>query len=189
MNFRFSEAIKHFQNLHTTNKLDMLPLIARKVRTTILSNFGTSDSLSSRWKWIKTSFNINVITLKKSWPQIHPVDTERKLNVHRTFRRRPGRILYALYMLNLRSVSATQKNLQRRLNHQILVMQLNWLKEGLCLTMTRSWYESNSVVYSTNSNFYKRETKKINKLEDFAKLKCFRLHFQNTYQNAKVCMI
>ena len=154
MNFRFSEAIKHFQNLHTTNKLGILPLIARKVRTTILSNFGPSDSLSSRWKWIKTSVNINVnnITLKKSWPQIHSVDTERKLNVHKTFRRHPGRILYALYMLNLRPVSARQKNLQRRLNHLILVMQLNWLKEGLCLTITRSWYEGNSVVYSTNSN-------------------------------------
>lgn len=31
MNFRFSEAIKHFQNLHTTNKLDMLPLSQEKL--------------------------------------------------------------------------------------------------------------------------------------------------------------
>ena len=35
-----------------------------------------------------------------------PVDTWRKLNVHKTFRRRPGRLLNVLYTFNLRPVSA-----------------------------------------------------------------------------------
>ena len=34
-----------------------------------------------------------------------PVDTGRKLNVHKTFRRRPGRLLNALCTFNLRPVS------------------------------------------------------------------------------------
>ena len=34
-----------------------------------------------------------------------PVDTGRKLNVHKTFGRRPGRLLNVLHTLNLRPVS------------------------------------------------------------------------------------
>ena len=34
-----------------------------------------------------------------------PVETGRKLNVHETFRRRPGRLLNVLYTFNLRPVS------------------------------------------------------------------------------------
>ena len=34
-----------------------------------------------------------------------PVDTGRKLNVHKTFRRRPGRLLKVSCTFNLRSVS------------------------------------------------------------------------------------
>ena len=34
-----------------------------------------------------------------------PVDTWRKLNVHKTFRRRPGRLLNVVYTFNLRPVS------------------------------------------------------------------------------------
>ena len=34
----------------------------------------------------------------------HPVDTGRKLNVHKTFRRRPGRLLNVLCTFNLRRV-------------------------------------------------------------------------------------
>ena len=36
----------------------------------------------------------------------HPADTGRKLNVHKTFRRRPGRLLNDLCTFNLRPVSA-----------------------------------------------------------------------------------
>ena len=35
----------------------------------------------------------------------YPVDTERKLNVHKTFRRRPGRLLNVLCIFSLRPVS------------------------------------------------------------------------------------
>ena len=35
----------------------------------------------------------------------YPVETGRKLNVHTTFRRRPGRLLNVIYMFNLRPVS------------------------------------------------------------------------------------
>ena len=35
----------------------------------------------------------------------YPVDTGRKLNVHKTFRRRPGRLLNVLCTFNLRLVS------------------------------------------------------------------------------------
>ena len=35
----------------------------------------------------------------------YPVDTGRKLNVHKTFRRRPGRLLYVFCTFNLRPVS------------------------------------------------------------------------------------
>ena len=34
-----------------------------------------------------------------------PVDTGRKLNVHKTFKRRPGRLLNVLCTFNLRAVS------------------------------------------------------------------------------------
>ena len=36
---------------------------------------------------------------------LHPVDTGRKSNVHKTFRRRPGRLLNVLCTFNLRPVS------------------------------------------------------------------------------------
>ena len=40
-----------------------------------------------------------------------PVDTGRKLNVHKTFRRRPGRLLNVLCTFNLRPVSTGWVNL------------------------------------------------------------------------------
>ena len=36
--------------------------------------------------------------------RLNPVDTGRKLNVHKTFRRRPGRLLNVLCTFNLRPV-------------------------------------------------------------------------------------
>ena len=38
-------------------------------------------------------------------PPPYPVDTGRKLNVHKTFRRRPGRLLNVLCTFNLSPVS------------------------------------------------------------------------------------
>ena len=42
------------------------------------------------------------------WSNGHPVDTGRKLNVHKTLRRRPGRLLNVLCTFNLRPVSTGQ---------------------------------------------------------------------------------
>ena len=43
----------------------------------------------------------------------HPVDTGRKLNVQKTFRKRPGRLLNVLCTFNLRPVSTGQIHLNR----------------------------------------------------------------------------
>ena len=37
--------------------------------------------------------------------RLNPIDTGRKLNVHKTFRRRPGRLLNVVCTFNLRPVS------------------------------------------------------------------------------------
>ena len=53
----------------------------------------------------------------------HPVDTGRKLNVHKTFRRRPGRLLNVLCTFNLRPVPTRkieQKVSKKRNNHDNL---------------------------------------------------------------------
>ena len=42
---------------------------------------------------------------RKRQRRIHPVDTGRKLNVHKTVRGRPGRLLNVLCTFNLRPVS------------------------------------------------------------------------------------
>ena len=43
--------------------------------------------------------------LTHSTKLINPAETGRKFNVHKTFRRRPGRLLKVLCTLNLRPVS------------------------------------------------------------------------------------
>ena len=42
-----------------------------------------------------------------------PVDTRRKLNVHKTFRRRPGRLLNVLCTFNLRPVSTGLQRIRK----------------------------------------------------------------------------
>ena len=51
------------------------------------------------------SFMTEKIVLAKTYP----LDTGRKLNVHNTFRRRPGRLLNVLCMFNLRPVLRGKK--------------------------------------------------------------------------------
>ena len=57
-------------------------------------------------------YNVIYAKSEKSWQNVRkvyksvfPVDTGRKLNVHKTFRRRPGRLLNVLCTFNLRLVS------------------------------------------------------------------------------------
>ena len=48
---------------------------------------------------------ISIQTVKSMHLKTSPVDTGRKLNVHKTFTRRPGRLLNVLCTFNLRPVS------------------------------------------------------------------------------------
>ena len=53
------------------------------------------------------SLNFGIFTFLLHWGAMnlkYPVNTGRKLNVHKTFMRRPGRPLSVLYTLNLRRV-------------------------------------------------------------------------------------
>ena len=61
---------------------------------------------------------------------LHPVDTGRKLNVHKTFRRRPGRLLNVLCTFNLRPVSTGQKHsaLQYKTRQQSILVQTEYVK-------------------------------------------------------------
>ena len=63
-----------------------------------------------------------------------PADTGRKLNVHKTFRRRPGRFLNVLYTFNLRPVfmgqTHNQSNLLCKLNDWFLYEMQHWVKMG-----------------------------------------------------------
>ena len=65
----------------------------------ILANF-----LKSQWKITYIFRHTPLLTKQKSFDS-YPVDTGRKLNVHKTFRRRPGRLLNVLCTFNLRPVS------------------------------------------------------------------------------------
>ena len=55
-----------------------------------------------------------------------PVDTGRKLNVHKTFRNRPGRLLNVLCTFNLRPVSTGFKiyDTTKRIYRQLLTKQI-----------------------------------------------------------------
>ena len=48
---------------------------------------------------------LGAFSVNMDWIGAIPVDTERKLNVYKTFRRRPGRPLNVLCTFNLRPVS------------------------------------------------------------------------------------
>ena len=77
------------------------------------------------WKIYKTI----IVLLMNIWLEIKkilcPVDTGRKLNVHKTFRRRPGHLLNVLCTFNLCPVSAGwihERDLQNILVIYILVI-------------------------------------------------------------------
>ena len=56
------------------------------------------------------SFSVKLTKIEKTGVKFlpHTVDTGRKWTVHKTFRRRPGRLLNVLCTVNLRPVSAAQ---------------------------------------------------------------------------------
>ena len=63
-----------------------------------------------------------------------PVDTGRKLNIHKTFRRRPGRLLNILCMFNLRPVSTGKDLVKSR--------KITMFSGQLCLEHRYIWFFS-----------------------------------------------
>ena len=71
------------------------------------------DELKEVKQQIQESYNVKYFKVTKrlkSLPKAEaflepPIDTGRKLNVHKTFRRCPGRLPNVLYTFNLRPVS------------------------------------------------------------------------------------
>ena len=72
--------------------------IFKKVKATIDSTELDIDNKLQKQKILLTDGSLKYLNI--------PVDTGRKLNVHETFRRCPGRLLNVLYTFNLRPVSA-----------------------------------------------------------------------------------
>ena len=63
-----------------------------------------------------------IVTFLGLFNSITPVDTGRKLNVHKTFRRRPGRLLNVLCTFNLRPVSTgTWLQISSRINKIVYI--------------------------------------------------------------------
>ena len=56
-------------------------------------------------------FKLSFYKIRTHQMKNNPVDTGRKLNVHKTFRRRPGSFRNVLYMFNLRPVSTWNSKL------------------------------------------------------------------------------
>ena len=76
-------------------------------RTFFIMGWFSTQVDSSYYQWHeKNSKKLPKEVINCSGPAIYPVDTERKLNVHKTFRGRPGRLLNVLCTFNLRPVSA-----------------------------------------------------------------------------------
>ena len=72
--------------------------IFKKVKATIDSTELDIDNKLQKQKILLPDGSLKYLNI--------PVDTGRKLNVHETFRRCPGRLLNVLYTFNLRPVSA-----------------------------------------------------------------------------------
>ena len=73
---------------------------------------------------VKIVITLIKATIKNSISS-HPVDTWRTLNVRKTFRRIPGRLLNVLYTLNLCLVSMGQKNHKLCIEMQFLSLFLD----------------------------------------------------------------
>ena len=96
----------------------------------------------------------------KSTIQSKPVDTGRKLNVHKTFRRRPGRLLNVLCTFSLRPVSTGNilngKCKTKNLNFTLGYFSSIYLSESdLMVVLSRHLYNLISKFYTcTTWNLY-----------------------------------
>ena len=79
---------------------------------------------------------MSLISLRNGFP----VDTGRKLNVHKTFRRCPGRHLNFLYTFNLHPVSTGLSNKFRVKNREWMCQKLKTIKFGRIKGVNHSKY-------------------------------------------------
>ena len=66
---------------------------------------GTSIMKELRVNWTRKLINVNYARIHWSIFSLYPMNTGRRLNVHKRFRRRPERLLNVLFTFNLRSMS------------------------------------------------------------------------------------
>ena len=76
-------------------------IIPQKVESKLLLIITAIVSKTSLLRGLEQVF----VTTDAARTKFYPVDTGRKLNVHKTFRKRPGRLLNVLCTFNLRPVS------------------------------------------------------------------------------------
>ena len=78
-------------------------------------------NISSEYQNLVKTFQafLKISTVSKL--NFHPVDTGRKLNVHKMFRRGPGRLLNVLCTFNLRPVYWAQSGMQRGLDFRLFL--------------------------------------------------------------------
>ena len=109
------------------------PCQRNKTVKKILRKFLSDLNRSEPFNWINEfASKTTDVLLQKFKNQLvlnrFPIDTGRKLNVHKTFRRRPGRLLNVLCTLNLRPVSTG------------FVINFNWL------TLDKNLFYSNLII-------------------------------------------
>ena len=95
--------------------------------------------------------------------KLNPIDTGRKLNVHKTFRRSPGRLLNVLYTFNLRSVS-TGKCKEHFYNEAITTDEIQ--QEEVCHLNTKfqkRYFNSNDEATESKKIFKKEATELLKK--------------------------
>ena len=92
---RFIRAISRFSKMHLGN---LSQIALPNMLLLLLTFIECCDYTSMTWMQ-------NVYYVKIHLWSTYPVDTGRKLNVHKTFRRRPGRVLNVICTFNLRPVS------------------------------------------------------------------------------------
>ena len=118
-------------------------------------------SNSPRWTfWIDSSWRRSDLN--------DPVDTERKLNVHKTLRRHPGRLLNVLCTFNLPPVS-TGDTLSKWLK------SLYWMILGLCF----GWktFKMLMLIYESQTNLSQKHLANENFLVSLSRCGRYMLDF------------
>ena len=100
------------------------------------------------------------------YPFTYPVDTGRKLNAHKTFRRRPGGLLIVLCTFNLRCVSTGQTSSVTGTN---ISQPIQKLHRALSQYL---WFNKLIIVDNSYVSFTNFSSKNINFLSDLVNENC-----------------